>query len=387
MALSITATPNKTNGSVLVQVALDAASSPIELINVNAAQIKAEGTAVWRTPDEINVYGDLASFYHLASRASVQRIITGLTVGVRYQVTLEAQRSPAEATAFEIHSSASGSMGFTTIPKGSGVWAHSKTFVANATSVSLYLLIYKNSNPYIRRFSVRSLPVGWSDDNVSLTRTDANGVQTVRLLSGQALSNGSLVVTDHEAALVGDVTYTFRSGTNALASVTTSLAGAATTLAPSVFPQFGITDVFVTGYDAQRESGTRVHEVIGRSDPVARIGAMKTRRGTLSVWCEDYAGTQSVLDVYARGEVVLLRQPNHAGLDLYHVTTGVRQGAYDSEFKRWRLDVDFIEVASPLGPLLGTVGWTWDNVAQTFATWDDAQAFFATWNELQIGTT
>lgn len=220
---------------------------------------------------------------------------------------------------------------------------------------------------------------------VSLTRTDANGVRSVRLQSAQVIIGGSLIVQDSEVSLRGPATYSLRllSGETVTASAT--LDQRVYRLHPVPWPQWGLALPLVTQYSASRSSATAVHEVIGRADPVVRLSALRTRRGAMTIWCASYTDLIATLDVYRRAEVVMLRQGDYPGMDMYHVATSTTEAGYDEESKRWRLDVEYTEVAVPRGPLLGAIGWTYDTVAATYPTYDTVAATYPTYNALQIG--
>lgn len=375
-------TPKPTTASVQVEVNVNPTLGPMEHFRLTSADIygpsgKNDYTD-WTGWDNVYRSGTQVQFHTAAATGAVQRAIGGLVVGRVYKVYLTATRS-STPTSMSI-------AGVTVnIPTGKGLWTTELTFTATGTTSTLTLTTANNFTPALSLIRVYLQPVGGATSAFALTRTDANGVNQVRLLEGQEISDGALITEDYEAALTGPITYSLVYANGQRASASTALDVEGTFLAPSVLPQFGISGLFITGYDAARETASTTHAVIGREEPVVRIGAVRSRRGTLTVWASDYAAMRSVLEVYRRGEVVLLRQAEHAGLDLYHVATGVREGAYDAEFKRWRLDIDFTEVRRPDGPLLGSAGWTWDDVAANFATWDDVTDFFATWNDLQIG--
>lgn len=381
MATTMTATPQLDTASVLLAISGPPAEYPTDVLNLSAGEIYAEAASKWSGFDEATLYGDVVAFYSLAAASSVYRTVTGLTVGARYRLTLESARTEW-ASQFGVTT-----IGGSGMPAGSGTWAHTYEFVATATSHVIYFVTYQNNNPYIRRVILTHLPAGYDLASFTLTRTDANGIRPVRLLDGQEIVDGSLVIQDNEAAMVGLVTYQLTSASGAATSVTTSLeSSTGYRLSPAQFPQFAATADLATGYTAARGSSTIAHEVIGRADTVARLGPMKSRRGTLTFWCADYAALTAILDVYRRGEVVLFRQPDNAGLDMYHVAAGdLTEAPYDEAWRRWRLDVPFFEVAHPRGPLLGAAGWTWDDVVAMFPTWDDVLAFFPTWNDLQVG--
>lgn len=381
MATTMTAVPRPDSGTVLLTVTAPAAESPRDVLALTAGQIKAEGLTAWTGMiQRVDLFGDLAAFYSQSANERITRTITGLTVGQRTRVTFTAQRT-ALPTTFGVTGKGQG-----TIPAGSGVWAHSMEFVATATSHQVFLDLVQNNLPYLSRLTVTILPAAYSYATFALTRTDANGVRPVRLLDRQEIVGGSLIIEDAEAALTGTITYQLRSALGETTTVSTTLDGTpGYRLAPAVFPQWAVTVGMVTGYHATRTTSTAVHEVIGRPDPVLRLGALKLRRGTLTIWCDSYDALTAALGVYQRGEVVLLRQGDYAGLDMYHVATETREEGYDAEHRRWRLDVTYVEVAVPRGPLLGSPSWTWDDLAAMFPTWDAVTAFFATWNAAQIG--
>lgn len=378
----IKATAKPETASVLVEVNVNPSLGPTEHFRLTSADIYGPSNVNdyynWTGWDTLARSGSQIQFHTAASTGAVQRPISGLIVGRTYSLYVTATRGSL-ATDFSI-------AGRTfPLPTGKGTWTSKLEFVATATSESLRFTTAKNFTPALSLIRIDLEPVGGATSVFALTRTDVNGTAQVRLLEGQEITDGSLITEDYEAALTGPITYSLVYANGQRASASTALDVEGTFLAPSVLPQFGVSDLFITGYDASRETNSTAHAVIGREDPVVRIGAVRSRRGTLTIWASDYAAMRSVLDVYRRGEVVLLRQAEHAGLDLFHVALSVREGAYDERFKRWRLDVDFTEVRSPDGPLLGSVGWTWDDVAANFATWDDVTDFFATWNDLQIG--
>lgn len=382
MATTMTAAPRLVEGTVLLTVTAPPAETPRDVLALSAGQIKAEGMTAWVGADAVDLFGDLAAFYSLAASQRITRVVTGLTVGKRTRVSIAAQRTQVSST-FGVTGKVAG-----VIPAGAGVWTHTVEFVATATSHQIYLDLVQNNNPYLSRVAVTTLPAAYDLATFTLTRTDANGVRPVRLLDGQEIIDGTLVVEDAEAALVGAITYQLTSALGVTTTVSTSLAGTVGyRLAPAPFPQWATTAALVTGYDASRSTSTTVHEVIGRADPVVRLGAVRLRRGMLTVWCKSYVDLVAALDVYRRGEVVMLRQPHDPGLDMYHAATEVRESPYDEAWRRWRLDVTYVEVAFPRGPLLGSPSWTWDDLAAMFPTWDAALAFFDTWNAAQIGPT
>lgn len=383
MVTTLTATPNLATASVRLVVAGPPNEYPTDVLNLSAGQIKAEAATKWAGFDTVALLGDQVAFYSVAAYSRVTRQVTGLVVGGRYRFTLRAARTSL-GTDFGVTQN-----GSTSIPRGSGTWAHVYEWVAQATTQTLFFDTYQNNNPYISGVQLSRIPaLDYDLAQFTLTRSDANGVRTVRLLDGQEIIDGTLVVDDAEASMVGAIAYQLTTASGAVSQVTTSLEGAkGYRLAPAVFPQWATTLDTITGYDASRPSSTVVHELLGRTDPVIRLGPLRLRRGTMTAWCSDYGAITDALDVYRRGEIVLLRQPDYPGFDMYHVVTEAREAPYDEEGRRWRIDLTYFEVKWPSGPLLGSATWTWDDLAALCPTWDDALRLFATWNDVQIGPT
>lgn len=220
-----------------------------------------------------------------------------------------------------------------------------------------------------------------------ILRADANGIRPVRAQAGQFPTSSATALIDNEAALTGPVSYTVVGGGGA--SATTALDVDAEWLTVPVTPARSErvdAPVGVSGYASARESQSTVHRVIDRPDPVITLGVLALRTGSMELWCPDIAAARRWEAVYARGEVVLLRQ-GHAGLDMYHTAsrTGIEPQGDPASDLRWRLTIDYIEVAYPAGNQLGTLGWSVDDVTATYPTVAAVTQAFATVNDLTIG--
>lgn len=228
----------------------------------------------------------------------------------------------------------------------------------------------------------------------SLTRTDANGLRRVRLQDGQSLSGGSLVVTDHECALTGRVLYrastvpTSAPGSRSWQSATTTLAGLLDRdrIAAAVRPATGVSPWLVLDAPATRPHATVVHEPIGRPDPLLAIGVQHTRRGVLSVLCQDYAEALALANVAGAGEVILWRQRTHPGLDLYFTALSTDVAWVDeSDPARWQVQLAYVEVAPPSGPILGAYGWSVADLAAAGMSVEEVPDAYPTVADLTIG--
>lgn len=217
-------------------------------------------------------------------------------------------------------------------------------------------------------------------------RHDANGTVEVRPMVGQLPSagKGRLLLTDYEAA-AGRNTYTVDDGA-AGATATVTLDIAEPWLMVPIMPHYARQVEAVTDYSAGRESRGTVHHVPGRSDPLVSITPLSMRTGTIELYARTLAQAQTLESVFSRGEVVMLKQ-RVPGMDMYFTarSTSVQpRDAAGEELTRWRLRVDYDEVARPQGPQAGALGWTYAALAAAHASYAAVDAAYATYNDLTI---
>lgn len=217
-----------------------------------------------------------------------------------------------------------------------------------------------------------------------ILRSDVNGTRPVRLRAGALDGSGARTFTDYEAAFQGNILYRVEHSTSP-GQDWTSLAGVELPrfVLPSV-PQFAVSARAVTSYSARRRSRAKFHEVIDRASPLVATARMGLRSGSLEAVFETYTEAADLLDVLERGQTVMYRQREHPGLDMYFHSESVSITA-DPEQEAWRLGVDFVEVAFPPGNVLSGANWTFDAVADTYATFDEVAQRFETFNDLTIG--
>jgi hypothetical protein len=361
--------------------------------------------------------GNVAALYsapsgpaNIPTTVGLAKTLTGLTVGVRYRLTLA-----VDAGGYDADGGSGGTgiqwsgpyrvsidTGATATPdSGPAVW-QAVEFVATATAHA-FRVTFKQPQTLASGDSAR-LRLGYyrldsvpsADDAYTLTaiiRSDVNGSRAVRLYAGADLSNGELVTTDHEPALMGLVTY--QATVHNLVTGSTEAANASATLdgversriAPASMPQAGAWYDLAPDLRLGRETTTTLAQVINRDDPLVTLGSQTSRRGTLRIFADDYQMGTSLEQVFNRGDVVLLRQPDHPGLDMYVVGTRTSLTVQPeiTRPRRWVLEVDYTEVAAPTTPLLGTTGW---NVAASLArnaTLAASRAEFPTLLDLLIG--
>lgn len=228
-----------------------------------------------------------------------------------------------------------------------------------------------------------------TDGPVVITRTDANGTNPVRLRVGQEPIAGSLTVIDYEPALNGALSYDVVDASSASASATLDpgLGITVPQLTAVQLPQLSAAPQLVTGYTAGRQSASAVLRVVNRADPVVLFGPTRTREGRLDTWCADHETALDVAEVLTKAKVVLFRQGDHPGLDMYfvasHVETQPLQRVIDGW--RWQTSCDYVEVRNPSLPLLGAAGWTFGDLATEYATFGAVRAAFDDFGAVLVG--
>lgn len=374
MTTTITATPQPTTASVLLEV--NSTAAPIPVADWDAADLYTDAPN-WFTYVSRHTSGGLTRIQGTDGTAS--RGFSGLTIGERYRFTVYAQRG-ATAETCTLYDGDSVVMPFT-IPAGSGVWAHPVELDAAATT--MYLTV--SSDVWMERVTVDELP---SDYSFTLTRSDANGIRPVRLYAGQDLESGALIVTDYEAALSGAITYTVT--TTETDTATTALNLDETWLMVPVTPQYSTRLSLVEGYEESLEARSTVHKIIDSPDVAVSLRPMGKRSGTLTIWCADYTDAKAIRSLYARGAIVMLRQATYPGLDMYHTCTGrlsVRPKPDNTPQRRWEVTVDYTETQRPTDALSGALGWDIAASMERNPTYASSAAEWPTYADLLVGPT
>lgn len=339
----------------------------------------------------------------------VERVVTGLTVGLLYQVRGYAQRTyPSGLVDQTVPTVAFGVAGIgaaAPVTLSAGVWATvpAYAFTASATShtVAAYYTRADTTNPTawigVTLDDLAVEPISAPFAALTITRTDANGVGPVRMLPDQGPAAGVLTVRDYEPALTGPTRYDVRDQLGVTTTAATA-AGDLTVTAPVLHvPTLPALRVMLTppglvGYQAERDNAAALHDVIGRADPIVTIGPLGLRAGTLRVITTTHTDARALEALAARGEILMLRQSDHAGLDGYLMVRSTRVQPDQLVASpagvtgwTWSVDLAFVEVARPSGPLLGSTGWTFGAVAATFATLADILPAYPTLDTLTVG--
>lgn len=225
------------------------------------------------------------------------------------------------------------------------------------------------------------LTVSATADVVELYRTDNNGTRTVRTLAG-LLPSAAFVTEDYEAATAGPVSYTVRTAAEAVTVPATAPGG--TWLTVPIAPAHAVELVDVEGYADVRESLATVHDVIARPDPLVTLAPLRTRAGDLTLWFADYPAAAGACRILAKPAVLLLRQPQLAGLDLWFVVRRIATAPRPDVTipRRWSVVVEYRETQPQTGPLTGTLGRDWGDVLVELPTWLETMNTYSTWAEV-----
>jgi hypothetical protein len=285
---------------------------------------------------------------------SAKRTVTGLTVGIQYRLRAYVQTAAGTNVRVGVTGLAVATAYLSVSPR-----AYIETsFTATATSHELFLdarAAHATITAWADTITVDPLNA-WL--GTKIVRTDVNGVAPVRLDPGQDIPNGSttLTVTDYEAALTGAVSYTVTDGLGATATAapaTPAAPGAWRTLpataVPTTTPPQNVQLDLVMDITERAASNGSLHEIIGRSDPIANPGPMTLRAGTLTLYVDTYAKARALRLLLQSGEIAMLRQPGYAGMDMY-VTVRDLEVEPDPErttTQHWSANMTYAEVLAP----------------------------------------
>lgn len=153
-------------------------------------------------------------------------------------------------------------------------------------------------------------------------------------------------------------------------------------------PAYSAELVSVTAYNATRPGRSTVLEPIGRRDPVVITRAMGSRRGSLSAFAGPHAAALELLAACDRGEVLMLRQPEHAGLDMYFICEAANVETLEVEGAKtlWGVSLDYIEVSRPTDDITGALGWTFAELAASAPSFATVTRRYTSFENLRLDT-
>lgn len=236
------------------------------------------------------------------------------------------------------------------------------------------------ANGYVR------LTITPTADVTRVRRTDINGTADVRTFTDQLphTAPAELVLDDYEASQ-GQARYTI---TTTAGTVTGTIVHALTGpwLGTPENPQFSVRVKSVEDYGTGGQTLGTVFEPEGRDvAPIVIVRGGSTRRGNLRVAGGTYAEALKIYRIFQRGQTMLLRQVEHAGMDMYFIpmTFDIVTALAAREASIFDVTCSYIEVARPAGALSGALGWTWAALEAAFETWADVEEAYASWGDVR----
>ncbi|QOP64222.1 minor tail protein [Arthrobacter phage Yavru] len=199
----------------------------------------------------------------------------------------------------------------------------------------------------------------------------------------------AIIFTDYEAGS-GPVSYDLVNNAGEL--VTLDVAGFvldAPWLFTPLIPGYSRKAVSVTGIDTEFEDMSTIHSgLLGRSDPIVVLRPLGLRSGTMEIYAGTYADALEILSPLQRATVMMLRQPEHAGLDMYFAPAGgspkIVSLVTNAGATVWGVQVPYIEVKRPEGPIAGALGWTYADLAAAVPRYSDLRRTFATYADMRL---
>lgn len=196
-------------------------------------------------------------------------------------------------------------------------------------------------------------------------------------------------VTDYEAAS-GPIRYDVEDLAGRLESLdVTGFVLDAPWLFTPVIPGYSRKAVSVTGIDTEFEDRSTVHSgLLGRPDPVVVLRPLGLRSGTMEIYAGTYAAALEILSPLQRATVMMLRQPEHAGMDMYFAPAGgspkIVSLVTNAGETVWGVHVPYVEVKRPEGLIAGALGWTYADLAAAVPRYSDLRLTFASYADMRL---
>lgn len=249
-------------------------------------------------------------------------------------------------------------------------------------------------------------PDGYNIEKVM--RTDANGTHSVRTETGVLPSTAAaLVLLDYEAPLlwhsvvrydVYDVGNVVRGSVVIDASSPWwAEARGLVYLNVPLYPSSGLllndgadpAQPVITSYSDAHAGQSTAHAVVGRADPVVVLRPGGARAGRFTLVCPSLAAAQQAAAVLAQPQVFQLRQSDQANLDVYFAVNGTALTHSEDDWtsspqpeRRWSLEVEFVEVAWPVGVIVPVTVWTYADLLAGYGDYNAVAATFDTYADL-----
>ncbi|SEF13806.1 hypothetical protein [Jiangella alba] len=106
-----------------------------------------------------------------------------------------------------------------------------------------------------------------------------------------------------------------------------------------------LTPLLVVGWNTTRETRTRVHVLIGRTDPDVTIRPAALRSGQLTLLVSDAPACDEMETLHASGVILTMADDDVDVADMAYVVSGPLTRELDPQtLTRWLLRFDFAEV-------------------------------------------
>lgn len=221
----------------------------------------------------------------------------------------------------------------------------------------------------------------------ALTRSDANGTAAVRTQESLGFSSGELNLIDHEAALAGLVTYTISAG-GETATAAVMPTSDRTWLRFPIMPHLSlILPKLSTNYDGSYEPNDNLFTPLDRDEPIIVFGSFGLREGTFEIMCATHEQALEIVNAYRQTRVAQLLVPDPTTVSMYHTVSRLSVRKYAPLTTTWLIEGRYSEVGRPSGPVLGTLGWSYADVATDHTDYDELISSYATYNDLVVGPT
>lgn len=218
-------------------------------------------------------------------------------------------------------------------------------------------------------------------------RETFEGWTPVRLIK-DVLPTNTLICEDFECPFGYDVRYKVVADNEEPAYAMVRVNCTDTILSLPHMPAIQARIPYFVEYNAQRRMPGSTDAIIGRADPLITILPLQKRQGSLSYTFNSYDDMRIVGGMYSHGYPLLLRQPCHKGLDLYHVAESV---SYNTDKTgpviMWTINVNYVECNIPHGDLVEVTGWDYQALADKWPDYATMQSSYADYGMVMMGLT
>lgn len=214
----------------------------------------------------------------------------------------------------------------------------------------------------------------------TVTRTDANGSATVRVYADLDLTNPT-VISDYECALAGSLAYTATAGVET-ASTSLSVESTHAWLGFPIYPNYNIPLVLGSDFEKAYAPALTVHAPLDRDDPVVIDGRFGFAAGRLSILVDDDVEANAIVAAYRRVRTAHLRAGTRS---VYHKARALGIAGAAARSAQCIVRGEYIEVARPIGDLVGSLGWTFGDTTALGVTFASVADVFPTFADRTAG--